>query len=162
MSKPSKGLSGISRITLRAILFALGVICISIATSILLFGAAFTAGGGARAFTSLTGLGNGDSPPWLPTMDNELRFYAALFLAYGILLWRAGARIEARLSQIPWLAGVFFLGGVGRALSWIALGAPHPFFLFLMAGELILPPVIMALWLACRSSVEQGRAELVQ
>jgi hypothetical protein len=44
---------------------------------------------------------------------------------------------------------MFFVGGLGRALSLALVGPPTPFFLFLMAIELGLPPV---LWLAARWS----------
>ena len=50
------------------------------------------------------------------------------------------------------LAGLFFVGGLGRALSYAAVGAPHPAFVMQMATELILPPVFLALWQAARRS----------
>jgi hypothetical protein len=33
-------------------------------------------------------------------------------------------------------------------VSYLSLGPPHPFFMLLMAIELLLPPVILGLWLA--------------
>ena len=60
--------------------------------------------------------------------------------------------LVARLSLVPWLAGVFFVGGVGRALSYAAVGAPHPFFLLLMALELTTPLLLAGLWLGARSA----------
>jgi hypothetical protein len=45
---------------------------------------------------------------------------------------------------------VFFAGGVGRAISHLSVGTPHPFFTVLMAIELLLPPVLVLLWLAAR------------
>ena len=58
--------------------------------------------------------------------------------------------LPARLDWTPWLAGVFFAGGVGRAISLASVGAPHPFFLALMAIELAAPPVLVGLWLGAR------------
>ena len=40
---------------------------------------------------------------------------------------------------------MFFVGGLGRALSLALVGPPTPFFLFLMAIELGLPPVVGSL-----------------
>lgn len=135
---------------LRSLLGVLGVTAVLIALSILVLGAEATATFGERMFDSLSGRGGPGSPPWPPTMDNELRFYAALWLAYGILTLRAAARLDARMDDVPWLAGVFFLGGVGRFISWMAVGAPHPFFLFLMSAELGLPPILALVWLRLR------------
>lgn len=83
-------------------------------------------------------------------MDSELRFYAALWGAYGIVVLRTARNLTKRLHETPWLAAVFFLGGIGRGLSVISVGEPHPFFTLLMAVELVLPVVMIALWLGAR------------
>ncbi|MEU9101380.1 DUF4345 domain-containing protein [Streptomyces sp. NPDC048361] len=81
-----------------------------------------------------------------PTVDSLMRFFAAIFLGYGVAwIW------VARQSPIPSnavrvLAGIFFLGGAGRLLSWAALGRPDWFQLVLMGLELALPPLYF--WLA--------------
>lgn len=152
--KPSA--TGARAKTLRALLYGLGASTVMIATSVILLGAGFTARLGERTFTDITGLGERTSASWPPTMDNELRFYAALLFAYGVLVWRAGARLDIRSHQVPWLAGVFFLGGAGRLLSWTVVGAPHPFFLLLMTIELTLPLALLALW---RSGPAAGASE---
>jgi hypothetical protein len=135
---------------LRALLLLLGVSAIFIAASILFLGAAATARMGEGAFAMLTGWRGPVGEDWPATMDSELRFYAALWGAYGILLVMAGANITAHLDLIPWLAAVFFAGGVGRAISLVAVGPPHPFFTALMAVELLLPPIIGLLWWGAR------------
>jgi Domain of unknown function (DUF4345) len=58
------------------------------------------------------------------------------------------------------LAGVFFVGGVGRAFSYVALGPPHPFFALLMTIELATPPALMLLWLGSRRSSFNAPASL--
>ena len=90
----------------------------------------------------------------------------ALFRGIGLCYWRRCSRrhtalramvtqaardLAARMSWVPYLAGAFFAGGVGRAISYAAVGAPHPFFLLLMGLELAIPPVLMALWFASRT-----------
>jgi hypothetical protein len=79
-------------------------------------------------------------------MDSELRFYAPLFGAYGMLMLWTAQDLFVRNYLIPWLAAVFFLGGLGRVLSYAAVGAPHPLFVVLMAIELLMPPVLVGLW----------------
>ncbi len=136
------------RTTLRALLALLGVSAVLIALSILLAGAAATAQGAERAFDLLAGRAGTPPEPWPATMDNELRFYAALWGGYGLLLLATARDLAARGSWVPWLSAVFFAGGVGRGLSLASVGAPHPFFLALMVTELTLPVLFMGLWLA--------------
>jgi hypothetical protein len=134
------------RTLLRVLLAGLGVSAVLIALSILTLGAGATAAAAERAFDALSGWRGPASPPWPPTMDNELRFYAALWGAYGVMLLLAARDYAGWAVRVPWLAAVFFVGGAGRAFSWLGVGAPHPFFLLLMTIELALPPVLVLLW----------------
>lgn len=60
-------------------------------------------------------------------MDSRERFYNAIFIGYGAdWLW------VARQSPVPatavrWLAGIMFLGGIGRVISVAWYGWPHWF-----------------------------------
>ncbi len=112
----------------------------------MLLGAQSTAWTAERGYSLITGWRGPLSAPWPPTMDSELRFYAPFWGAYGILLLAVVADFNARGSQTPWLAAVFFVGGVGRAISYATVGPPHPFFVLLMAIELLMPPVLIILW----------------
>ena len=113
------------RTLLRVLLAVLGVSAVLIALSILTLGAGATAAAGERVFDALSGWRGPDSPPWPPTMDNELRFYAALWGAYGVVLLLAARDYTGWAGRVPWLAAVFFVGGAGRAFSWLMIGAPH-------------------------------------
>lgn len=91
----------------------------------------------------LTGLSGAD-------IDSEMRFYAALWMAYGAAaLWVARA-LPARMELLRVMLGVFWLGGLGRLISYFAVGAPHPLFVLLMWIEIALPPVLIAL--SCRGA----------
>ena len=135
---------------LRILLAILGVTAVAIAVSDLVMGATFTAGSAERMFDALSGWQAPDSPSWPPTMDNELRFYSALWGAYGIVLLLVTRDLDAHLRFVPWLATVFFVGGVGRAISWAQVGAPHPLFLSLMAIEIIAPLIFLLLYAQLR------------
>jgi hypothetical protein len=137
---------------LRGLLGLLGASACAIAVSIVLFGPGPTAAAFESGYAALTGWKGPSSPAWPADMDSEMRFYAPLFGAFGVLALGVAQRPRRRLSLAPWLAGVFFLGGVGRALSWLTVGAPHPLFLALMTIELGLPPVLVALWWAERGA----------
>ncbi|WP_107658274.1 DUF4345 domain-containing protein [Nocardia suismassiliense] len=80
------------------------------------------------------------------TADSQSRFFGAIFVGYGAAwIW------AARESPIPstvtrWLAGIFLLGAVGRAVSVAVYGWPHWFQIVLTVIEVVLPPVFW--WLA--------------
>ncbi len=129
----------------RVLMGLLGPTAVAIGLSILLAGAQTVGSLGESAFNVLSGSTTA-SPPWPPTMDSELRFYAALFLGFGVLCGRTALNPARHAGDVPWLMLVFFIGGLGRALSWLSVGPPHPFFLSLMTMELALPPVVILLW----------------
>ena len=107
------------RTLLRVLLAGLGGSAVLIALSILTLGAGATAAAGERVFDALSGWRGPASPPWPPTMDNELRFYAALWGAYGVMLLLTARDYAGWAVRVPWLAAVFFVGGAGRAFSWL-------------------------------------------
>ena len=61
-----------------------------------------------------------------PKPDHDLRTEAGRHLH---LLLLAARDYIGWAVRVPWLAAVFFVGGAGRAFSWLVVGAPHPFFL---------------------------------
>jgi hypothetical protein len=143
-------------LALRICLVVLGASAVAIALSILLLGAETTAAMAEGVFSAASGWRGPLSQHWAPTMDSELRFYAALWGAYGIVVLRAAWGLPRMLPQAPWLAAIFFAGGVGRVLSRVTVGAPHPFFTLLMVIELSLPVLITLLWLGARARL-RGR-----
>jgi hypothetical protein len=135
---------------LRYALWALGLAAVAIGLSIFLLGSEPT----ARAFVNVLrvvmpvaedvrGLAEADA-------DSELRFYAVFWIAYGIILIGTARNLLATLWRVPWLAGLFFAGGVGRVLSYLAIGAPHPLFVTLMVVELVSPAAVIGLWVLAR------------
>ena len=81
-----------------------------------------------------------------PTVDSEFRFYAIFWLSYGGLVVWAARNIRTQLRLAPILMGLFFLGGIGRILSYIFVGAPHPAFVGLMVVELVAPVGVALLY----------------
>ena len=135
---------------LRVLLALLGVTAIAICLSIVFLGPSWTVGFFEAQFDWLTGSSHPPTGPWPATMDNELRFYAPFWGAYGLVLLAVARDLPNKLRLVPPLAALFFIGGVGRALSYVFAGPPHPFFTLLMAMELILPVVFLALWRATK------------
>ena len=138
-------------LALRICLVVLGASAVAIALSILTLGAETTAAMAEGAFSVAFGWRGPPSQHWPATMDSELRFYAALWGAYGVVVLRGAFGLPRTLPQAPWFAAVFFAGGIGRVLSRLSVGAPHPFFTLLMIIELVLPVLIILLWLGARA-----------
>jgi hypothetical protein len=136
---------------LRILHAVLGFAAIVICLSIVLLGPSWTAGFAEAQFDWLAGFAHPSTGQWPATMDSELRFYAPFWGAYGLALLAVARDLPARLRFVPPLAALFFIGGVGRAISYVVVGPPHPFFAFLMAIELILPVVFVTLWHSARS-----------
>jgi len=138
-------------LTLRLLHAALGAVAIGICLSIIFLGATVTANFFETLFDALIGQNYPLTGIWPPTMDSELRFYAALWGAYDLVMIAVARDLRARSSYVPPLAAVFFVGGIGRLWSYIQVGPPHPFFTVLMVTELALPVVVIALWLGVRA-----------
>jgi Domain of unknown function (DUF4345) len=83
------------------------------------------------------------------TRDSQNRFYGAAFTVYGVLLLMCGTDLRRYASILRIVLAFFFLAGLARLISIVAVGMPSIPALLLLATELIGPPV---LW------VWQGRA----
>jgi len=138
------------RLLLRSILLGLGTGAVLIGLSIFCLGASFTGNASEAIYDFAFGSAHPGGGGFSVTGESEIRFFSAFWIAYGVLLLMVAQKFEARSSWVPGLAAVFFAGGVGRFLAWQSVGAPHPVFLLLMAIELILPVVMIALWYGIR------------
>ncbi len=131
---------------LRFGLLALGISAILIFASIMILGAGATARLGETGFDLLTQTTHPSAGPWPASMDSELRFYAPFWGTYGIMLVYMSRTWPRYEFFVPFVSGLFFIGGIGRLISYFAVGTPHPFFTTLMVIELVLPVVFIDLW----------------
>lgn len=81
------------------------------------------------------------SVPVNANMDSEDRFYATLFLGFGAAMIWCSRDLTARSQAFGALLLLFFLTGIARIISALAVGLPSPLFIFLGSLELILPPL---------------------
>ena len=125
---------------------ALGIAAIGIGTMVFLMGVQFIWLTEA-SFIFASGQSIPVDPATIsPTIDNEFRFYSIFWLSYGVLVLRVARNILAQIRRVPILVGLFFIGGIGRALSLIFVGAPHPAFIVLMIVELVTPVLVAILY----------------
>ncbi len=110
---------------LSALIMVFGFVCCLIALGHIAFGPAIIPG----------------SIPVNATMDSEDRFYATLFLGFGGALMWCSRDLRNRAALFGGLLFTFFLSGISRIVSAIAVGWPNPPFIFLGALELVLPPL---------------------
>ena len=112
---------------LQVILAIIGVVAVTAGGLTVLLGADSLIGAGAAS----------------PTIDSELRFYAAWYVIAGALLLRSVRRVESEAVIIRAVCAGLFLGGSGRLVSLIAVGTPHPVAMVLMGLEFAIPLVIV-------------------
>ncbi|WP_194834827.1 DUF4345 domain-containing protein [Nocardia sp. XZ_19_369] len=79
------------------------------------------------------------------TADSQSRFFGAIFVGYGAAWIWAARESPIPSTVIRWLAGIFLLGAVGRAVSVAVYGWPHWFQIVLTAVEVVLPPIFWRL-----------------
>jgi Domain of unknown function (DUF4345) len=82
------------------------------------------------------------SVPVNATMDSEDRFYATLFMAYGAALLWCVKDVERKSKVVYFLMLTFFVGGLARIVSMLAVGLPNQFFIAMTVLELCLPCII--------------------
>ncbi|MEQ1541936.1 MAG: DUF4345 domain-containing protein [Novosphingobium sp.] len=111
---------------LRSFLTVFGLVCVGIALAHIAVGPASIPG----------------AVPVNATMDSEDRFYASLFLGFGLAHIWAARDLPSRKGIVLALQAVFFVGGLARIVSLVAVGPPAPLFVFLGALELLIPPLV--------------------
>jgi hypothetical protein len=79
-----------------------------------------------------------------PSIESELRFYAAFYVAYGLAALRVAPPADQNPTAVRALAGALFLAGLARAGGWCAVGKPHLGQRVLLAIELAGPPALGA------------------
>ncbi len=136
------------KLILRATLFVLGAAAICIGLSMMFLGSGATGQFFAVLVNFILSEPQELDGMSTPNVDSELRFYAVFWVAYGVFVFRAANDLTKNLHLVPLLAGLFFAGGVGRVLSLVTVGQPHPLFIALMIVELALPLLLIGLWAA--------------
>lgn len=81
-----------------------------------------------------------------PGLSSQNRFFGTAYGIYAIILWAAStdlARYEPLLKAALFMT---MIAGLARLIPWLTFGAPPAPVIFLLATEVLIPPVV-ALWL---------------
>ncbi len=99
--------------------------------------------GAVAALTGAVGIWFGHASPLyapvqgehLVVLDNMIRFYAGIWMGLGLAgLW-VSSRIDSEPALFRTVWALILLGGLGRAVSVIAMGSPGPILLAVMCSE---------------------------
>jgi hypothetical protein len=93
----------------------------------------------ALAHLALGGAAVIGGSPLNATAEGEHRFFAALFLCYGLALLWCIPGIETKRRPLNLLAGAFLIGGSARLLSIALSGPPNAFYSAMLVIELAMP-----------------------
>ncbi|THC91133.1 hypothetical protein EYZ11_009403 [Aspergillus tanneri] len=76
---------------------------------------------GADMITSAAGplpLGS----PAITLLDSQIRYLGAMWAGYGVMLWWTSNDLQTRKAPLDLLAGIMFVGGIGRLVSGMRAG----------------------------------------
>lgn len=80
------------------------------------------------------------------TVDNELRFFAVFWVAYGVFSSWVAKNIQTEFRFVPFIALAFFVGGLGRLISILSVGYPASILIPAMILEFVIPLIIYGLY----------------
>ncbi len=71
-----------------------------------------------------------------PVLNSQIGFWGAIWLGFGIVLWRASAHLREEADLFRLLCGTIALSGLARLGAAFAYGLPGPVLTTAMAVEL--------------------------
>ena len=78
-------------------------------------------------------------------LDSHFRYLSGLLLGLGFAFWSTIPDIERQGERFRLLTALVVMGGLGRLVSYIAMGVPNGPMLFGLMMELIVTPAL-AVW----------------
>ena len=78
-----------------------------------------------------------------PVLDSQNRFYGAIFMGYGALIFLCTTNLRQHATLFRILSGGVFLGGLARVVSIVLHGVPSTPVLGLIVIELLGVPLLV-------------------
>jgi hypothetical protein len=126
--------SSANRRALQIVIAAAGLVPVGAGLAGVLLGPKFAGLGGP--------LGSGGAGV---SLDSHFRYLSGLLLAIGLIFWGAIPTIERQGWLVRALTLIVFVGGLGRAVSLLEVGAPAAGMRLAFLMELVITPLI-CLW----------------
>jgi len=139
---------------LRVLLFVSGILIICFGLSFFLLGPGMTFElllQASKSFLNNPGPVLGMSAPGV---DGEIRTLAPFFIGYGVSVFMVAKHLRSHIYYVPHLLAIFFVAGIGRVISYIVLGPPHPLFYVLMAVELGAPALLFLVYVITKAELK--------
>lgn len=83
-------------------------------------------------------------------VDNQFRYLSGMYVVVTLLLWSVIPEVEKHFRTLAILCAALFIGGIGRALSQVAVGPGTDFQLTGIFIELSSPLVLVWAWLVAK------------
>jgi xanthosine utilization system XapX-like protein len=77
------------------------------------------------------------------SLNSQIRFFGAIWLGIGVLLWRCSADLKVNASLFQTIVWILILSGVGRLMSFLQFGMPSPPLFAAMLLELLGMPLLL-------------------
>ncbi len=81
-------------------------------------------------------------PSGVVQLDSLFRYYDGLWLGLGLVLLPVAWRVERHAALLQAAAVLVFVGAIGRVISMVQHGLPHPGFVAATAAELLFPLLV--------------------
>jgi hypothetical protein len=78
-------------------------------------------------------------------LDNQYRYFSGMYLVVAFLLWSIIPAIEKHGRTLFLISAAIFIGGLGRVVSYMTMGAPSQDLMVGMGIELVVP-VVFVVW----------------
>jgi hypothetical protein len=78
-------------------------------------------------------------------LDNQYRYFSGMYLVVAFLLWSIIPAIEKHGRTLFLISASIFIGGLGRVVSYMTMGAPSQDLMVGMGIELVVP-VVFVVW----------------
>ena len=78
-------------------------------------------------------------------LDNQYRYFSGMYLVVAFLLWSIIPAIEKHGRTLFLISAAIFIGGLGRIVSYMTMGAPSQDLMVGMGIELVVP-VVFVVW----------------
>jgi Domain of unknown function (DUF4345) len=88
-----------------------------------------------------------------PSLNSQLRFFAAIWLGFGVMLWYSTSDLTRHAVWFRLMCLALILSGIGRLISLVQFGVPAvPFVVAIIVEVVVIPLVLLWHWREVRAN----------